>query len=205
MNVATGIVGDEKVDLKWVQCLLRLKEERQTVNIIVEGSVGSFDVGRNKVARFFLEQTDADWLLTLDTDMMFLPEHLDMLLAHDQPIVSGIYFINDHPPRANAQRRREDGLLESVKGWAEHDVLEVDALGHGFCLIRREVFKSIGPLEDADRSGPWYRQDAVGASGSVLEPDYAFCQRAQQAGYPVLVDTDCFVGHLKPRVLGWES
>lgn len=207
MKVALGIVHDSMVDAIWVGCLLRLRAERTDLidqTIMVEGSPGSFDVGRNKVADFFLQRTEATHLLTLDTDMVFNPGHLDALVERDVSIASGAYFVNDKPPRPCFSRRDENGYFRAVKDWDEGELIEVDALGHGFCLIRRDVFTDIGEPDPFDRGGPWYRQDAVGASQQILEPDYAFCQRAQQAGHKVYVDTNVFVGHNKSRILGYE-
>jgi hypothetical protein len=207
VKVALGVVHDAMVDAIWVGCLLRMKAERPDLidqTIMVEGGPGSFDVARNKVAEFFLEKTKATHLLTVDTDMVFTSEHLDQLLERDVSVVSGAYFVNDKPPRPCFNRRDERGFFRPVSDWEEDELIEVDALGHGFCLIRRDVLTDIGQPDPHDRGGPWYRQDAVGASGQVLEPDYAFCQRAQQAGHKVHVDTRVFVGHNKPRVLGYE-
>lgn len=200
MSVAIGIVHDEKVDAAWVWDLLALRRHPLVSECIhVPGGPGNFDVARNKVAAAFL-QGGADHLLTVDTDMAFAVADMEALLADGLPVVSAVYFIADEPPRACFSRRDPTGYLKRV-AWAwRQDPFEVDACGGGFMLIRRDVLTDIG-REDADRAGPWYRQSAVGASGSVLEPDHAFCQRVQQAGHGVYVDPLVRVGHIKARVL----
>jgi hypothetical protein len=193
VTVAIGVVHDELVHAKWVSCLLLARPLVETV-IQVEGGPGNFDVARNKVVSAFLETT-FDHLLMLDTDMVFLPEHIEALVAQNHPVVSGAYFTAEN--KLCAFRRDEAGFMRSVKDWSDHEVISVDALGCGFCLIHRDVFTAIGSPE-VHRSGPWFRQT------EREEADFAFCTRAKATGLDVEVDTDVFVGHIKPRVVGWE-
>lgn len=202
MTTAIGIVHDEKVDAAWVMCLLKLRLHPDITDcIMVQGGPGNFDVARNKVAAHFLTSSAADYLLTVDTDMVFTPEDYEALRDWEVGVVSAVYFIADDPPRPCFGRRNGDGRIKTVQDWKGQGRIEVDALGGGFCLIRRDVLTDIGPVANADRGGPWYRQDLLGFAGQGLEPDHAFCQRAQEAGHHVYVDTNVVVGHIKPRVL----
>lgn len=207
-----GLVHDEKIEAKTVMCLLQTRGMFPGLEqiIMVEGSVGSFDVGRNKVVEFFLDKTNSEWLLTIDSDMVWNADMLKELFrsasVNEAPIVSGIYFVNERPPRPCMVRRAADGHLKTISDWEEGDGVEVDGVGGGFTLIHYTVLKDIERAFGGrdDRHGPWYRQSAVGASGQMLEPDHAFVQRCQQLGYRVLVNTDVFAGHIKPRILGYE-
>lgn len=204
MTVAIGICTDELLHARFMFCVCSLldarRDELEPIPIIVPGGVGNFDVARNKVVRAFLN-SDAEWLLTLDTDMTFTPEDFDTLLDTGAPAVSGIYFIDDTPPRPCMVVRDETGSLRIPTTWDE-GVIDVAGVGGGFMLLHRDVLAALDDASDADRGGPWYRQTAVGASGSVLEPDYALCQRLEQHGYGVKVNTEAFVGHIKSRILG---
>ena len=193
MTVAIGVVHDEKVDALWVNCLLRSRAEVEQV-IMVEGGPGNFDVARNKVVEKFLSDSDAERLLFIDTDIVFHPEHVQLLVKHDKPVMSGLYFTAHGKPNAY---RETDGHMRAVTDFGEGEVLKVDALGCGFALIQRAVFDAIGGPEE-HRSGPWFRQT------EREEADFAFCRRAKELGIDIRVDTDCFVGHIKPRVVGWQ-
>jgi len=46
----------------------------------------------------------------------------------------------------------------------------------------------------ADGQGYWY-----------LGEDYAFCERARQAGHKVIVDTTIRLGHVGRYTYGWED
>lgn len=208
-----GMVHDEKIEAKTVACLLNTRSRFRDLEqiIMVEGSVGSFDVGRNKIVKHFLDQTNSEWLLTVDSDMVWNNDMvaglIDSATKAGHVVVSGIYFVNDQPPRPCAVKRDpETGHLRTIGEWEDGDVIEVDGVGGGFMLIHVTVLKDIERAFGGrdDRHGPWYRQSAVGASQQMLEPDHAFVQRVQQVGQKVYLNTDVFAGHIKPRILGYE-
>lgn len=206
-RVSLGITHDELIHALFMNCVLKLKNSRDLgPTIMVLGGPGNLDVGRNKVAAYFLDNTDSEWLLTIDTDMVFTPEHFDTLLATgmEHKAVSGIYFVNEAAPRPCMVIRDDaSGAMLTPKDW-EEGIVPVHGVGGGFMLIHRDALLAIGDTSDTDRGGPWYRQSATGANQSMLEPDYALCQRLEQTGNQVVVNTKVFVGHIKSRVLGME-
>jgi hypothetical protein len=197
------------MDARFVRSLTAVNATRRPgmETYYVESGGGSLDRGRNLLVQKFLELGDHPWLLQLDTDMYFGIEEYDRLLetAADKDIVSGLYFANERPPRPAMYRWAEDGSAKSVTEWEDHDVLEVDGCGAGFLLVRREVYEKMNyPEKYNGRAGSWFNQDKHGPVGQLMNEDNAFCMRAQEHGYKIYVDTDCFVGHIKTRVLGWE-
>jgi GT2 family glycosyltransferase len=201
-RVVLGVVYDSVMDAPFVWSLFELtRQRRENVAgaISIEGFSGRLDAKRNHVAKQFLERTTCDWLLTLDTDMVFTPEDFDTLLASadpvERPIVTGIYFVNERPPRA-AIANLVDGSIKSVPDWEEHKLFPVDYCGSGFMLIHRSVLEKLG--DDP------YRQDIASPSGTLVTEDYAFCERAREAGFPVHANPDVFIGHVKKFVLGYE-
>ena len=181
----------------FVRCLFQLLRDRDPAiagGIFVGGGAGRLDNARNEVVKKFLP-TSAEYLLTLDTDMVFRSEDVDKLLAHEEPIVSGAYFVDERPPRA-AFANTVDGSIVSVSDWEDGATIDVEWCGAGFMLIHREVLEKLGDEP--------YRQDIVAPSGALVGEDYSFCHRAREAGYTVKVDTDVFVGHIKSRILGYE-
>jgi hypothetical protein len=195
VTIALGIIHGDRMDSPFVHSLARLMGSRDVAPIFVRGGAGRLDNSRNEVVRVFLE-TSAQRLLWLDTDMVFHPEHYDALAARQHPIVSGLYFVDSLPPRAAAANTATDGGIRSISDWKDGELVGVDWCGSGFMLADRVVYEKLG--KDC------YRQDVVAPSGSLVGEDYAFCQRAREAGFEVVVDTSVFVGHVKPRILGWE-
>ena len=198
MSVALGIIHDHEMSSLFVRCLFQLLRDRDSEiagAIFVGGGAGRLDNARNEVAKRFLT-TSAEWLLTIDTDMTFQTDQFDELVgaaSMDIPIVSGLYFVDETPPRV-AAARTEGKSITSISDWGSEKLVKVDWCGAGFMLIHRSVLEKLG-------SEP-YRQDVVAPSGALVGEDYAFCHRARHAGFPVRVMPSVFVGHIKPRVLG---
>jgi GT2 family glycosyltransferase len=200
VSVALGIIHDYTMDSLFVRCLFQLlrdRDEQIDGSIFVGGGMGRLDIARNEVVKKFLP-TSSEWLLTLDTDMAFLVEDFDNLLAQadakEVPIVSGIYFVDERPPRAVAANTEPNGHIKSISEWPEDGLMEVEWCGAGFMLVHRSVYEALGDEP--------YRQDVVAPSGALVGDDYSFCWRARQAGFRVMLDPRVFVGHIKPRVLG---
>lgn len=200
MSVVLGVVHDATMESPFVRDLVRLVRSRPTGGVIWGvGGGGRLDSARNLVVRSFLD-TKAEWLLFLDTDIVFSPEMYDMLLdtadEKTAPIVSGLYFADDKPPRAVMAYTTEEGAVRSIAAWDEGDTIDVEYVGAGFLLVHRSVYEALGDEP--------YRQDVTSPSGALLTEDYAFCHRARDAGFPVKVNTKIFLGHCKLRVLGYE-
>lgn len=209
-DVAIGMIHDEAMDAQFVRCLTGLNCDRRPgePTLYVESGGGSLDRGRNLLVQKFL-QTDYPWFLQIDTDSFFGLDQYDHLLSvadeNERPIVSGLYFANERPPRPAMYRWTDKGVGQSVTEWEEHELVEVDGFGAGFLLVHRSVYEKMNdPGKYEGRAGSWFNQSGRGPIGQLLNEDSSFCVRAQEHGYKLYVDTDCFVGHIKKRVLGWE-
>lgn len=201
MKVVLGVIHDAHMDSPFVWSLFNLtrRREDQIIGAIsVGGGAGRLDNARNEVAKRFM-RLNSEWLLTLDTDMVFSVENFDALLASADPdfapIVSGIYFVDERPPRAAAANTVDDSI-KSISDWEDDKLIPVEWCGAGFMLIHRSVFEKLGDEP--------YRQDIVAPSGALVGEDYSFCERARQAGFTIQVNPSVFVGHVKPRILGFD-
>ena len=198
-GIRLGILSDEKLDFQFVVSLMRLADARGiTKALFANGDVGRLDQGRNVVAKAFLE-TDAEWLLWIDTDMVFEPQHLDQLLAHKQPIVSGLYYRASDPPTP-CMMRYKDKQARVVKDWPKKKLIAVDTAGFGFMLTHRDVLEKIASKRFSP-THPWFDNAQAGPGGQSLADDSSFCVRAALCGYQVLVDTSVRIGHIKQAVL----
>jgi GT2 family glycosyltransferase len=162
---------------------------------------------RNDQAARFLA-TDLDWLLMVDTDMVFLPGAVAVLLKAadpvERPVVGGLCFQqvgkNQITPTMNYVRRLDDGgfVFRTVDKWPEDELVQVDATGTAFLLIHRTVFGRISVATGENRL--WFAE--IVESGRQFSEDFCFCLRCAAAGIPVFVHTGVKVGHLKTTVYG---
>ncbi len=117
----------------------------------------------------------------IDDDMLLPPTALLHLLKHDVPIVGGLYFGRMQPHLPIAYRHVEDNQWIPITEFCA-GLQEVDAIGAGCLLIKREVFEKM--------SRPWFEfSDRMGE-------DMYFCEQAKQLGYTILLDADVECKHI---------
>ena len=152
---------------------------------------------RNKVHDLFLTETDADYLLWTDSDIIFTSEDVTHLAEHDADIVSGLYYGKDNDGQVfpvYTQQGPKNILYRPQE--PPGGMGEVFGIGMGFCLIRRDVIESLTPV--------WalypFAEMAYGKQRAVGE-DVAFCIRARKKGWRVWLDPSVRVGHKKDVVL----
>ena len=163
---------------------------------------------RNDTVRMFLESHTADWLLWIDSDMVFTPDSLERLLRaadpKERPIMGGlcfgkwiggpydeifptIYWWDDSSGTPGVVRANE---------YPENAVWSVGATGSAFILIHRSVFEGMSFPEPY----PFYQETAL--AGHPVSEDMTFCLRAVASGFPIFVHTGVKVGHVKPETIG---
>jgi len=158
---------------------------------------------RNLVVKEFLSKSDAEWLLFVDTDIGFAPEHIEILLTSgsaERRIVAGLYFVHS---------RLFGGL---VPYWYETLVpptfcnvtastltKEVVACGMGFTAIHISVLTEMWKRRAGDDPAPWFGHDHVPTLAGVLEApeDVTFCMRAKEAGFATYGVPAVAVDHYK--------
>ncbi|MFT8245078.1 glycosyltransferase family 2 protein [Roseomonas sp. BN140053] len=164
---------------------------------------------RNTLLAFFLA-SEASHLLFVDADIGFGAASVLRLLAHDRPLIGGLY-----------RRKRLDrqdwvvGWLPSPDGSARRDprtgAVEVAHLGTGFLCLRRDLVERMAAAHPNTRyrpdpedgpPGPW--RDRVHAlfesgldpeTGQYFSEDYLFCRRWRALGGEVWCDPAILLEH----------
>lgn len=162
---------------------------------------------RNQLVAKLLD-SEVEWGLLLDDDMVFEPDLLDRLLGVadpvERPVVAGL-TVGWNPverrvfPTMYAEGP-DEGRLAMVTAWPPGEVVEVAATGAACVLVHRSVFEAV---RDAGFSveRPWFDLGDNGRFGGTGE-DLEFMRRVRACGFPVLVDTSVLVDHLKVVRLG---
>lgn len=157
---------------------------------------------RNGIAKKFLE-TDSEWLLSVDNDMIFQPNLLEVLMdvaGSDKKIVGGFYltYYENNTP-GSTWLVEVDGKLFTV-GKVENDMtVAVNAVGMGGTLIHRSVFEAVRDAYQDNDEWPWYAHDLT--NGKRMGEDVTFCYRASQCGFKTYGTTKASLGHLKTKCL----
>jgi GT2 family glycosyltransferase len=163
-------------------------------------------LGRNLLTGQFLGR-DQEWLMMVDTDIVFSRDAVSRLLASadpvERPIMSGLYHIFEKGkkvPAVYANVSDDPGGIDLVPYDApdEDIVARAFATGAGFLLVHRSVFEKIKAMSEDQPS--WFREIVV--DGRDFGEDISFCLRANVAGFPIHVNTGVRVGHIKSAMLG---
>ena len=162
------------------------------------------EAGRNEAIKGFLG-TDAEWLMWIDTDMVFEKHSVRDLLhtARDQggDIVAGLGFAYNHQTAQlvpNGFRWEEEGTYFKPVMYEDYPerVLSVDGVGSGFMLVNRSVY-------EAWDGEVWHETlNRHPASGTLMGHDLNFCYKAKFGlGVEILWDTYVKTGHIKSFAL----
>jgi hypothetical protein len=133
-----------------------------------------------------------DYIMWIDSDIVFKPQHFFKLLEHDKDIVSGLYL---KKPQTDSMADIptsfacfvDDDYRNLMTHEANGELINVRANGMGWMLVKKGVFEKI--------DYPWFGM--INHHGE----DLSFQLRAKDAGFDSYVDTSIIVGHEKEVVL----
>lgn len=184
------------IPTKTVISLLATVERGKVEPLIVSGSL--VYVSRDDIAQYAVEK-NYDYVLYVDSDMVFNADDLKRLLAHDVGICSGLYVTRQGERKNVAyskvitRRRFPYRKPELIVDNRSTGFAPVSACGFGFCLIKTSVLKCMFK---------YYK--------SLFEPykgvgeDIAFCLRARRVGFKTFIDRDVKLGHIG-EVVYWDG
>jgi len=152
---------------------------------------------------------NADYILFIDTDIVWNPEDIEKLIALDKDIVSGVY--KSRRPLQDIQNayvvfgKRDDGEL-SVYEELPTMPFKTEAVGMGFCLIKRKVIETmIGKIPELGLPFDFIHVDEMkqkhNEESNLAGEDISFCYRAKRAGFDVWVEPSVAVAHLTASLI----
>lgn len=198
MKVFVAIPSLDTVPALFCQSLALLQRAGDT---IVGFQVGSLVYNaRNELARQAIK-SEADWVLWLDSDMVFEPDLLKKMLKvceeNDIDFLTGLCF-RRKPPYTPCLFDRLDKMEHGASYTTIMSVPEgrfkVGGCGFAGVLMSTDVLLSV-----AARFG-----------GRMFDPlegfgeDVSFCWRARQCGYEIWCDSDIELGHIGSMIVTRE-
>lgn len=147
---------------------------------------------RNKIVTNFLS-SNSEWLLQIDTDMVFNSDLIDKLLLlaskKEAKIVSGwaMNIIKGKYVPVIYQRNgdRYKHILPTANQY-----ISVDAVGTACIMIHRTVFEKL-----KNTSQNWFYFDNY--NEELIGEDLVFCNNARLANYEIWIDTNLKLKHMK--------
>jgi hypothetical protein len=170
-------------------------------------SGGLLSRGRNELVARFMDTTDAEWLLMLDSDMQIDIDTFDKLIGavHDKthPIVAGLYFgawPGDFYPTAMPlifKKSDHPTRFLPLVDYPANTVIPIDSAGTGCLLVHRSVFEAFRK-EATPHEGQnwcWFRDMPV--NGDWFSEDHYFCARSRELGFQLHAHTGATLPHRK--------
>jgi len=160
--------------------------------------------GRSKIANFFLNNTEHEYLFFLDSDIGFDPASVLKLMSSGKDIIAGPYPMKSIPLRYNYKL----ATPEEKQG----DLVKIEHNGMGFVMIKRQVFYDVAsaypelkyyPSLDDSNVKPTeaeyhnsYHYFLEYKHGTHYMPeDISFFFRARSLGYECWLDTSIKLSH----------
>jgi hypothetical protein len=213
-TIAVGFPVWQSVASPFFRSVMELELPPDVPRKVIEGNIVADQ--HDRIARWCVEETTADYLLLLEQDHRFPPNLLERVANYDQPVVGALYYTRMEPywPVALVPRPEFWNRVEVWEGqWDEveltplwptledrirgHGLNSVCAVGMGCIAIRRDV------LEDAPKGEPYFADHYE--FGKHWSDDVWFCCRALQRGYEVYVDGDLELPHLGLRDVDFRT
>lgn len=192
-------------------CERGLRElEARGLTVIRYPSTAAVDRTRCEAATAALRD-GFDEIMWIDSDISFDPNDVERLRAHGLPLCAGVYAKKG----ARALAVQPEPGTRTLELGERGGLVRVRYVGAGFMHTRKAVYDDVQcvfslpacnarfgaplvpyflPMVVADAPGYWY-----------LAEDYAFCERARQAGHAVMIDTTIRLGHVGSYTYGWED
>lgn len=155
----------------------------------------------------FQGKVDYDYLMWIDSDIVFTPDHFFKLINADKDIVSGLYKMQNGVNYATVEEWDDNFFLSNgsyefmtsdmVK--KKSGLFPVAYTGFGWILIKNGVFESLQYPWFQPTWKEWHYQGRH--IREFMMEDVSFCNQIQEKGYKIWIDPQVVVGHEKSVVL----
>ena len=201
MKIIIAMPCLDKIETQTVRSMFSL-ERPEGCDVSVEFMESSLVyLSRDRLSVIALEER-ADYILFLDSDMVFQPDLLKALLKDAESgkdLVTGLCFRRRPEYNPAIWKRIRMGLpgesvIEEFDDYPEGELFEVDGAGMAAMLIRATVLKEI-----------FETQKALFAPIPGYGEDVSFCLRARKAGFTIWCDSRVKVGHIATTIVTDET
>ena len=169
------------------------------------------DVLKGADQKPFQGQVDYDYIMWIDSDIVFHPNEFFKLLESPHDVTAGVYMMEDRKHYAvvkswDEEYFRANGTFQFIDQAAldadEERYQPVSYSGMGWMLMKKGVVESL--------TYPWFttelqqfpdRGDGKGALVDMCSEDVALCHKLGRAGHRVMIDKTVRVGHQKAVIL----
>ena len=184
-KILVGMPTMGSMDIEAVKSLMQLEHDG-TVDIISGSLV--YDA-RDKIAMDALAN-ETDYIMWLDSDIVYPPDIIKKLMAHNKDMVTGIYY-KRVPPFTPCIYKLEDDKLFPYLDYPEDNLFQISAAGFGCILVKTKVIKAV----HEKFGGCFFPVNGIGGE------DLSFIRRAQDCGFEIWCDSSIKCGHVGQQII----
>ncbi len=176
--------------------MVRYEDERGVLDVTVNFLVGESLItrARNTITNKFL-RSDYDYLLMIDSDLIFKNNTLEKLFSHEKMLIGANYVHKT-----------------SVKKWAgkpddfDLELSEASFIPTGMMLIKKNVLELLKERLDletyktSDSSKEYGFFNCFIDDNIFLSEDWSFSKRCEQAKIKGFIDTTIMLGHIGQKI-----
>lgn len=183
-NVVIGLPTMGSVDVGTCESFIKMQRAEHKI-FPLSTQYSLIYVARDNLIKKSLENPSADYVLFVDSDIIFEKDALIKLIEDDVDIVSGVYRLKDESGEVVGC----DIFNRQLNNWKKDSTFEIGRCGMGFCLIKLSVAR-----------------DVLNHFGTCFNPfsemgeDYSFCERAKSLGYKIWMNPNVVCKHVGKRM-----
>jgi hypothetical protein len=207
-TVCIAIPHDGTIDAQMTLDLVSLMRERRPRldSLQMVQGLGLLARTRNIIVKNFLDQSNADWLLMVDSDQTLPVDVFDLLIdtAHkdDRPIVAGLVFAAFYEnealrPVPAIYHLSADGQMLPIDDYPKNAIFEIDGAGTGCLLVHRSVLQAMREKASPNQGTDWCWFFDGALDGRWFSEDLLFCRKATALGFPIFANSSAILGHHK--------
>lgn len=159
---------------------------------------------RQEAFDFWLDHTDFEWILWVDSDIEMTTQALDAVWhfadVKERPVISGTYFVSKENERSLMTPypalfgfTEDEHTIAYLHPLPKNVVTPVDAAGFGFLLMHRSVGEGMRKFHGKDH--PFFNETGIGKQ--FVSEDINFFRLMKKAGIQLHAHTGATVKHIK--------
>lgn len=154
--------------------------------VVISNESSFIPASRNVIA----SKCNADYLMFIDSDMVFPSYGISRLMSREKDIIGGLYVrkTDDHKPLIFGFDKAKN--FREIFDFPPDEPFQVDGIGTGFLLIHKRVLQK-------------FADDAVFPFSIIYAPnkkelgeDLSFCHKARNMGFEIWCDPTIRLGHI---------
>lgn len=206
-KIMVAVPSREQIDVNSVKCLMKLEQDSRLnpeLDVTLEIAIGTIihDL-RYAMAQKAIDEK-YDYVLWIDSDMVFDSDILIDLLNDDKDIVTGVCFMRRSPYEPCIYKKMRMGMtidedeIEKYLDYPDNELFEVEACGMAMCLMKVETLKHVLTVSGQ----PFF---PLRNNHRTLGEDLSFCYKARSLGYKIYADPRVYVGHIGKLIADRDS